>query len=89
MFSGSTSSLKGESEGRINILLLGYGGEGHDGPFLTDTIILASINPETKQVALTSLPAITTGKTENKRLILLLLLDINHAMILMKQEKKL
>ena len=56
VFSGSTSSLKGESEGRINILLLGYGGEGHDGPFLTDTIILASINPETKQVALTSLP---------------------------------
>ena len=56
VFSGSTSSLKGESEGRINILLLGYGGEGHDGPFLTDTVILASINPETKQVALTSIP---------------------------------
>ncbi|GEM_PF-391492 len=56
VFSGSASSLKGEAQGRINILLLGYGGEGHDGPFLTDTVILASINPETKQVALNSIP---------------------------------
>ncbi len=56
IFSGSNSTLKGESAGRINILLLGYGGEGHDGPFLTDTIILASIDPDKHQVSLSSIP---------------------------------
>lgn len=48
--------LKGENEGRINFLILGQGGVVHDGPYLTDTIILASIKPDTKQVALLSLP---------------------------------
>lgn len=41
---------------RINILLLGIGGEGHDGAQLTDTIILASVNLKDKQVALLSIP---------------------------------
>jgi LCP family protein required for cell wall assembly len=35
--------LRGEKEGRINILLLGKGGEGHQGENLTDTIIVLSI----------------------------------------------
>ncbi len=48
--------LKGEKEGRINILLLGMGGKGHDGGYLTDTIILASLDPETKKVAMVSVP---------------------------------
>lgn len=48
--------LKGEEEDRINILLLGIGGEGHDGPYLTDTMMLASIKPSTKQVSLVSIP---------------------------------
>ncbi len=48
--------LAGEADGRINFLLLGMGGLGHDGPYLTDTIILASLDPETKQVALLSIP---------------------------------
>ena len=48
--------LRGEENDRINILLLGMGGEGHDGAFLTDTIILASIRPSTKQVSLVSFP---------------------------------
>ena len=52
----SERELKGQAEDRINILLLGIGGEGHDGPYLTDTIILASIKPSTKQVALLSIP---------------------------------
>lgn len=50
------SKLKGEGDGRINILLLGRGGEGHDGPDLTDTIILASIDPVQHQAALVSIP---------------------------------
>lgn len=48
--------LDGESDGRINILLMGMGGEGHDGPFLTDTIILASVLPSENKVALLSIP---------------------------------
>lgn len=48
--------LKGEETGKVNILLLGMGGPGHDGPFLTDTMIVASINTQTNEVALVSLP---------------------------------
>lgn len=48
--------LKGESRGRINILLLGMGGKNHDGGNLTDTIILASIDLKEKKAALLSIP---------------------------------
>lgn len=48
--------LIGEKEDRINVLLLGMGGEGHDGPYLTDTIIVASIRPSESRVALLSIP---------------------------------
>ena len=53
---GGNAALQGESSGRINILLLGYGGAGHDGPYLTDSMILASVKPDTKQVLLISIP---------------------------------
>ncbi|MBI4037433.1 LCP family protein [Candidatus Curtissbacteria bacterium] len=49
------SGLKSE-DGRTNILLLGIGGVGHDGPDLTDTIIIASVDKEGKDVALISIP---------------------------------
>jgi len=48
--------LQGEEEGRINVLLLGMGGEGHDGAMLTDTIIVMSIDPDAEEVAMLSLP---------------------------------
>lgn len=48
--------LEGQRKDRINILLTGQGGIGHDGPFLTDTIIMASIKPSTGQVAFVSIP---------------------------------
>jgi LCP family protein required for cell wall assembly len=48
--------LKGYADGRINILLLGIGGKGHPGQNLTDTIMLASLNIQTNQVALYSIP---------------------------------
>ncbi|MFA6995511.1 MAG: LCP family protein [Patescibacteria group bacterium] len=48
--------MNGEELDHINILLLGVGGEGHDGAYLTDTIILASLKPSTKQVSLVSIP---------------------------------
>lgn len=49
-------ALKGESEGRINILLLGIAGEGKPGGNLTDTIMIASIDTKNKRVSLLSLP---------------------------------
>ncbi len=48
--------LRGQERDRINVLLLGMGGEGHDGALLTDTIIIASMQPSTNKVGLLSLP---------------------------------
>jgi LCP family protein required for cell wall assembly len=50
------TSLRGEGDGRVNYLILGYGGEGHSGEYLTDTIIVASVNPYSKKLALLSIP---------------------------------
>lgn len=44
------------TDDRVNILLLGMAGGTYDGPDLTDTIIVASINLQTKSVALLSIP---------------------------------
>jgi LCP family protein required for cell wall assembly len=48
--------LKGEGDGRVNILLLGRGGDGHAGPDLTDTILVASIDPINRSSSLISIP---------------------------------
>ncbi len=56
LFSKNTNLLKGEKEDRINFLLMGIGGPGHDGPYLTDTIILASFKPSTKEASMLSIP---------------------------------
>lgn len=55
---GGTGNLEviGEKEGQINVLLLGIGGQGHDGPYLSDTMMLAQIKPEEKRISLTSIP---------------------------------
>lgn len=50
------NKLAGIKDDRVNVLLLGMGGLNHDGPFLSDTIILASIKPSTGEVALASIP---------------------------------
>lgn len=50
------TKLNGEGDGRVNILMLGKGGEGHTAPDLTDTILIASIDPVHKEAALLSLP---------------------------------
>lgn len=41
---------------RVNVLLLGYGGAGHDGAYLTDTLMVASIDSKTNDVTLISIP---------------------------------
>lgn len=43
-------------EKTLSILLLGYGGPGHEGGTLSDTLILIYINLETKRIALISIP---------------------------------
>lgn len=48
--------LKGEGQGRVNILLLGRGGGTHDAPDLTDTMMLASVDPVNHTATLLSLP---------------------------------
>lgn len=49
-------ALNGEDGDRINVLLLGVGGEGHEGPELTDTMIFASYKPSTSEVGMISIP---------------------------------
>lgn len=49
-------ALAGEEDDRINFLLLGHGGEGHDGPELTDTIIFTSFRPSTSEIGMMSIP---------------------------------
>ncbi|HEX7542479.1 MAG TPA: LCP family protein [Patescibacteria group bacterium] len=40
----------------FNFLLLGYGGAAHEGPFLTDTMMIAHIDIKTKKATLISIP---------------------------------
>ncbi len=62
------SKVERKPEKKIyNILLLGYGGPGHDGAYLTDTIILAHINKEKKQIVLISIPRDLWVKVPHKR----------------------
>ena len=48
--------LKGEGDGRINVLLLGIGGPDHEGPDLTDTIVLMSVDPVNNTASMLSIP---------------------------------
>lgn len=48
--------LEKEGDGRVNILLLGKGGFGHDGADLTDTLMVASIDSCQKEIGLLSIP---------------------------------
>lgn len=50
------TSLQTDKYGQTNILLIGTGGEGHDGANLTDTIIVASIDYDHKLVPMLSIP---------------------------------
>jgi LCP family protein required for cell wall assembly len=48
--------LKGEGRGRVNILLLGRGGGNHEAPDLTDTLMIASVDPVNHTTTLLSVP---------------------------------
>lgn len=50
------NALAGEGDGRINILLIGVGGSGHPGGTLADSIMVFSLDPQNKKLALLSIP---------------------------------
>jgi len=52
----TAADLPVDENGYTNLLLLGQGDESHDGKDLTDTIIVASIDPETQSVVMLSFP---------------------------------
>lgn len=58
------TKLKGEGDGRVNVLMLGKGGAGHDGADLTDTILIMSIDPIQKDASMLSIPRDFWVKTE-------------------------
>jgi LCP family protein required for cell wall assembly len=41
---------------RVNILIMGYGGAGHDGAYLTDSMMVMSLIPSTHHTTLISVP---------------------------------
>ncbi|MDP2586838.1 MAG: LCP family protein [Candidatus Komeilibacteria bacterium] len=65
LVSPADKRIDGELNDRVNILAMGVGGEGHDGPYLTDTIIVISIKPSTGEVGLLSLPRDMIVKIKN------------------------
>ena len=56
LISQQQTTLKGEEADRVNMLILGMGGEDHDGANLTDTVLLASFRPSTHTLGLLSIP---------------------------------
>ena len=70
---GVKNELKGESEGRINVLLLGMRGENiPGGGLLADTIMVVSIKPQEKKVSMISIPRdlyVTVPGTSDKQKI--------------------
>jgi LCP family protein required for cell wall assembly len=57
LLGGNTDISKlSQGDRRINILLMGLGGDSHPGGNLTDTMLIASIDPKNKEVAMISVP---------------------------------
>jgi LCP family protein required for cell wall assembly len=55
---GDSSALGSmiRSDRPTNILILGYGGPGHGGPYLTDSMMLLSIKPRGQEAVIVSIP---------------------------------
>jgi LCP family protein required for cell wall assembly len=56
LLAAAERGLATDSRGITHILILGTGGAGHEGPNLTDTIILAAISAKEKRAGLLSIP---------------------------------
>jgi LCP family protein required for cell wall assembly len=51
----SQTGYMGTSD-RVNIVMLGYGGSGHEGAYLTDSIVVMSLLPQSHHTTLISIP---------------------------------
>ncbi len=51
----SQTSYMGGSD-RVNVLVMGYGGSGHDGAYLTDSMVVMSLMPQSHHTTLVSVP---------------------------------
>ena len=51
----SQTGYMGTSD-RVNILVMGYGGSGHDGAYLTDSMLVMSLLPQSHHTTLVSVP---------------------------------
>lgn len=56
VLSAVSQDIVSDRYGHTNILLLGIGGEGHEGVHLTDTMIVASIDHKKKLIPMLSIP---------------------------------
>jgi LCP family protein required for cell wall assembly len=52
----STQTSYMNTSDRVNILIMGFGGSGHDGAYLTDSMMVMSIIPSTHHTTLLSVP---------------------------------
>ena len=52
----STQSGYLNTSARTNLLVMGYGGSGHDGAFLTDSMLVVSMLPQSHHTSLISVP---------------------------------
>lgn len=53
---GGIQSILPKAKTEYNFLLLGYGGPGHDGPYLTDSMMVAHVDLTKNTISLISLP---------------------------------
>ena len=64
---GSASITKPPEEKKIfNFLVMGYGGAGHDGAYLTDTLMVAHVDMNKKKALLVSIPHDVWAKIPTK-----------------------
>ena len=52
----STQSGYLNTSARTNLLVMGYGGSGHDGAYLTDSLLVVSLLPQSHHTSLVSVP---------------------------------
>lgn len=52
----SPDRIFARDKNQINVLILGIGGAGHEGPNLTDTMLITSLNRKEKKAAMISIP---------------------------------
>lgn len=64
----SADQLNTEGDGRLNILLLGRGGDENEAPDLTDTLIVASIDLQNQSTSLLSIPRDTWVSVGNENM---------------------